>query len=520
VSGQAKTARRVELDRRRRQSARLIAIATIPEVEELHCSACGGLGEDEPDEDGDGWCNECESWYEYSDEDGTCLNCGENLMPSPPCEMCGGSGRGLDVMVRAILGGERFDVHAARTYGERLVREGTAGLETWVVYLDWLRNRGWFEIFPNQWTTHEGERLGLIGGFPAEVRFLRDAWARGPGEGKRPRMDGAATLRMGRRLLAALEGQPSECQSCDGVPTLDLGRLRVRGRDGDLVRLHRMMIMARPAEWLGDGFVRFYVPDGERERSFDAYHEHCETLLRAFAPCTDCRGTGHNLAGVLAPVRWSTAVVVAVADSQRERQAGPDRGELTRRLYDSHPDLARLADAVPTPGEHERRGGPATRVVPRGQHRTPTCAGYKGGRTSTLDQRIFAREFNWPNPVIAYVFRADGRREIARDSTTIGPDDRVVYRETEPRWLRGERKHAEQRRARHRVRDLVRPTAQARAELRRQGATEWDSLSAEEIHDELARTLGEVVDNLRPDVREAIRKGQPLVLNLDDGDQP
>lgn len=74
----------------------------------------------------------------------------------------------------------------------------------------------------------------------------------------------ASRVRLARKVLAALEGQPSECETCGGW-----------GKPSDETM----------AEW--------------ERRGFPA------DMAMMLAPCGDCRGTGHNLRGYLPrPPDW------------------------------------------------------------------------------------------------------------------------------------------------------------------------------------------------------------------------
>jgi hypothetical protein len=95
-------------------------------------------------------------------------------------------------------------------------------------------------------------------------------------------MDGAALVRIGRRLLAALEGQPSECPDCGGLGRTAIDEVEARS-------------YASASAWLA------------REAA---------TGRLVSVPCHLCRGTGHNLAGVLAPLE--------VSPQQRRKDARRD----------------------------------------------------------------------------------------------------------------------------------------------------------------------------------------------------
>jgi hypothetical protein len=485
MSGQAKRSRVRAAIRHREQVARLIALACYPDCEDVHCSACGGTGEDgereivsprahhvaggpdllaqirqhatlygnvalgvdmggppgrsiavtinaaptvatmladgrlavsydEPPQarvtvlspeaarglyeqrpinanhvdapEGGGWSTQHIDPAHFTPTGSPTISIGytATMREPDPCEMCGGSGRGLDVMVRAILGGERFDVALARGYGERMVREGTAALETWVVYCDWLRAQGWSEDIAAEAyrrmcmqlprrgrvdalaeTAVRRGRVASTGRFGPEQVALRRLWAAGPGRGKRPGMDGAALVRLGKRLLVALEGQPSECLTCCGT---------------------RVLFKADIGGW----------PPGE--------------VVPPPSCCVSCRGTGHNLAGVLAPVDWPAVAISKATDGYRvATEAGEPEPESPRGRTREMQRLVTAKRLLTDPHQPGRLAD--TRVGPRGRA-MPMDHG--------LDGRITRR----------------GWIELER------------FRRT--RRSRGERRH-DQRRARHRA---------------------------------------------------------------------
>jgi hypothetical protein len=125
---------------------------------------------------------------------------------------------------------------------------------------------------------------------------------------------------VGRRLLAALEGQPDECQS----PRCEKGR---------------------------------------REYSVIS------------GPCTICNGTGHNLRGVLSPV-VSPAIRRKVADAtaqldHAQRWDGTCWVDTMAKMMPF--GWARLLQAMP--GDKEPELHAQWRVVPRGEHRDLTQTG-------------------------------------------------------------------------------------------------------------------------------------------------
>jgi hypothetical protein len=137
------------------------------------------------------------------------------------------------------------------------------------------------------------------------------------GRGHRPKpgyprsaANGLALARLGRRLLAAIEGQPSGCQGCGGS---------------------------------GLGFYE-------------------DSRRHAREECPDCHGTGHNLHGVLPPAQDSEQAVVKAADAFRTASRDSrGRSELVAAWQGEviNRDRRRINLAMSKP----------TRVVPRGEHR-------------------------------------------------------------------------------------------------------------------------------------------------------
>jgi hypothetical protein len=152
-----------------------------------------------------------------------------------------------------IKAGKTFDVHASREHAQALIERAhrETGREHRAVFSDW---RMW-----NPTT-------------PASESPLRSSGRARSWE------------RLGRAILRALEGQPSECQAdgCDG------GYLRAVERFGD----------DGP-----DEIVSRFAAAG-----WNTVTNRREKIVRVRHYCPDCHGTGHNLRGTLPPVEWSPAV--------------------------------------------------------------------------------------------------------------------------------------------------------------------------------------------------------------------
>ncbi len=238
-----------------------------------------------------------------------------------------------------------IDVAAAREHAHELL----ALADEQAVFEEWMQTKG---------RGPENREPGAFGGWcPGELRVRADGkkefwpcWevpdcthehtASGGWPGKLAREwaalgndrlapMGRALARLGRRILDALEGQPSECQrpKCSGGTLLTGPYETVVGIAGTCARV-------------GTGAM----------------------------DCPDCRGSGHNLRGVLPPIAWSPAVRRKVADSVRNG-APPSGVEWTMRLYNEHAELRRRVDELPIPNEPVEAGPNRARVVARGDHR-------------------------------------------------------------------------------------------------------------------------------------------------------
>jgi hypothetical protein len=278
-----------------------------------------------------------------------------------------------DKRVSALLDGATFDVHAAREHAFRVVALGQhrAKPDHLAVLADWrLAN-------PHLCPTASPLARGVTG-------------------------HGLDHARLGQRILDMLEGQPSECQRC--IPetasleqcimaAVKAGRRAKATATGVRQVLHighrlRCYLVAARAGVATDESLwdRLNETVSCLDVGFDTRHE-----------CPDCKGTGHNLRGVLPDIEWSPAVVRKVSDS----------------AYYSHDPGAswasRLADVIP-PNLSPSMLRP-TRVTPRGEHRAKTLLGGGG---------LYPHER----------YSAERVQQIL------------------PRWRRGELEHARQRRER------------------------------------------------------------------------
>ena len=164
-----------------------------------------------------------------------------------------------------------FDVHAARELGERLVA--------------FERHEGAEQVVAD-WRESQGLRAGLPPGFPHDALRWRQH------------------VRLGRRLLEAIKGQPSACESCGGRRTSGLA-LELERYCDDLFTSHVPMTIELQGriEREGQALVTERGLEGSPSvtLSFDTRAIDISGIQHLLA-CQGCRGTGHNLRGVLAEV--------------------------------------------------------------------------------------------------------------------------------------------------------------------------------------------------------------------------
>lgn len=303
-----------------------------------------------------------------------------------------------------------FDVALAREYGERLVALGCAANHPcWVAFLG-----DWRESLTGQREAHPD----------ADVR------TRWPAE---PTGHDIAFARLGHRLLSALEGQPSECQR----PYCEFG---VTQDDDGYVR-------ARP----GKGYVRCETPApaGVPSDDFGADHDGADVRL---IRCPTCRGTGHNLSGVLPPVVDSEAAIATVADALAVEFLDPFGGRVglcdwQREVYN------RNRERVEALARADENGNPRTRVVPRGEHRTGDDPNEPPGAITGIRADIDTQGYEAGDMVRVRGY-GYGRwaprstQRLRRSSYAAQADGKGSPESLMPRWRRGELLHAEQRRER------------------------------------------------------------------------
>lgn len=205
---------------------------------------------------------------------------------------------------------------------------------------------------------------------------------------------GAALIRQGRRLLAAIEGQPSECRRC-----LSNGYVLGRPGAGD--------------EW---------IPDMTRTQ------------------CPDCHGTGHNLSGTLPQVEHSAAArrkgrdgAEAAGDHNRQR------AESTQTLYEAGRDHGWTYLAPHRENESGEDWTTWTRTRPRGEHRHSAPDTGPNGRP--LRDIVMGEHV-----VTQATIRLEDEHDLADAHV------RAYLLTRLPRWRRGELRHSEQRRKRERRR--------------------------------------------------------------------
>jgi hypothetical protein len=372
VSGQAKRSRVLAAQHHREQVARAIA------------EACGEYGGNPTTAYPRGW----RSSWRIESADGV--------------ERSGDRTTAEEAARRAVqetvVEGGRFDVAKAREYGERLIAEARhAGAHA--VVDDWRRAQGREPAMrparcrrchgsTNEPVTHKDEPWSKCRACRGQPNRLTRCDPPGlPPDVPGSALSWQASVRLGRRLLAALEGQPSECQGCRGPGSVPLGTTVADVRGG-VVTVHAGLR------------VEFVTIQGLSVVGHDGQRREASLGAADVSPCDDCHGTGHNLHGVLPPVEDSPQVIRAAVEAVLYAPGRAAAAPLDR-VYD------RNRRAIEQRTEQEWRA--LTRVVPRGEHRYST-----GDR---LEVRMLAR--GWA-----------------------GPYSRL------PRWRRGEIKHAEQRRAR------------------------------------------------------------------------
>jgi hypothetical protein len=364
-----------------------------------------------------------------------CWVCEARLTPlseSARCSHCNGSGRELDASVAIILAGAHFDVALAREYGERFVE-----MEKWHdVLVHWTADRGlgpdnkdpgafgpaphplrfdlpggWPGTLAREfswercsacegrgreagswaatrtegvlcecadWTRELGEperaycwgdRATLRHASGCSNRPPKCSTCKGSGRARRAHVppsvaNGVALARLGRRLLDAIDGQPSECPSCDGA-----GGSAVLSGSGPVPPQFASLALL-------DAAAR------ARRRAIGALelvHEGDAWEVRTV--CEDCRGTGHNLAGVLPPITYSPQVRAAMVDAlEALSEPGENRGWGRRAASAWQQSVLRgidvglergLRTVVDGPAEGFRRLAIVEREVACGRSRVP-----------------------------------------------------------------------------------------------------------------------------------------------------
>jgi hypothetical protein len=277
VSGQAKTARRVELERRRRQVARLAAVACC-------------LGDVVPFGK--------QPWFLADWRVGD--RCGSDGGESPAIAREAALGTAVSVL---LAGTGRFDVALARAYGERMLADADMLDEQRATFVEWTKSRGLgpdSRLHNATCTRHAPMCQRCDRGTPGcDMRHGPGGWPwdlRGMYAVQHGALDhrvasgGAGLRRLGCRLLAALEGQPSGCQraACRSG-FIDVGWVSTGIEEG---LYYSRDVCEEQAEALG-----------RRNGTVAEVREHLgRWRIHERKTCPMCRGTGHNLAGVLAPV--------------------------------------------------------------------------------------------------------------------------------------------------------------------------------------------------------------------------
>lgn len=337
--------------------------------------------------------------------------------------------------VANVLDGLGFNVHLAREYAERLMAMGSE----YEVFETWCRDRGresvdrqprceacdgrgsWNEeddvagytvtcrpcdgTGVEQWPGRLAREYGTTRCEPCEGRGrvvcpgclgrvsegdrthdrcqdcggsarARCLTCRGKGHTPKPGLhrsaaSGGMHARLGRRILAALEGQPSECKVCNiaGTP---LAAVVLATADGGQVR-------ARPGQC-----VAFVTKDGLAVVGRDGKPRRAIIGEAVVTTCNACRGTGHNLHGVLPPIEWSPQAVCWAWDAALA--GGPTITNEQAAVLAANRQRHQLPDDEPVFALQSGRVGSVTRVVTRGDHRR-----FNDEPHRSLDERVSAR---------------------------------------------------------------------------------------------------------------------------------
>lgn len=281
----------------------------------------------------------------------------------------------------------------------------------------------------------------------------------------RSSMNWRSLARLGQRILDMLEGQPSECQGCDGEPTVIALAVRQTaqmtlegaaemlrsvldasghsGREFEVIRPVAMETVLREDGWF----------------SHAAHSEPTEVRgLNDLLTCWMCHGTGHNPTGSLPPQEWGPAVwrrKCEMRDADAGLRANVYQPQWLDRIVGSTSrefatvvenrvhgvGFKRLAHVERQVAAGTFQPGlmsltlhrTDTRTVPRGTHRTT------GTRDPEhdLDQRISERGWDtWD----------DEHKTKALGAGVHGPLELVgAAFDPRPSWAVGEAKHSRQR---------------------------------------------------------------------------
>jgi hypothetical protein len=367
-----------------------------------------------------------------------------------------------------VLHGGKFDVALVRAHCERLIAEAKRRAADRVVFEDWTRWRGKgpdnreHGAFNTNPPLDRGLHVSIRGGWPG--RLAREfGWERcsgcvGKGLTRSSNHDCRACSGRGGRWDTESIDQWYPCGPCDGsgnglVRCADCnGRARTRKAGitpgfavgPGIARTAQRLLdtLEGRCSWSPEAKVQSgtcgscrgsrFMLEGVRRAVIDsmtasALQRYPDLPVRealdlenrvAGLACNDCRGTGHNLAGVLPPVEPPAAEHRKVHDS-----AGSAR-------FEDHPEawtFGRDYEGTLLTSQREHGGCACTRSVPRGQHRSndDLGTGFAVGQGSTLDERITAKGWQ-PSPWWRPFGMSDSR--------------------SAPRWRRGELRHAQRMR--------------------------------------------------------------------------
>lgn len=352
--------------------------------------------------------------------------------------------------VDQLLDGSIFDVHAVRTAAEAMLREA---IEVEQVFADWTRSLGLGPenrepsafVGPAREVAFTVGGQGTAGAFAIEVAGVRTVYSTsGP----------ASAEEVAHSLAVALgEQHPDQGATSDGS-SVTFGRTRIGGWPGNLARhpnnpcpswapmaksrarLARRVLAAIDGQSSDcQGCTGKPGGVGRRPPTFSDLPTRDTGRVQVKLPkCPDCHGTGHNLRGTLHALVLPTVLVRWAEDASCQARTGDTYG----------PRLAPIQERILTDAEDAcwlLAPDQQTRVVPRGKHRDlqpdrwgrhaeEYCpASTRRARMELATKRALA---NW-HPTSEFAEWSIPAHEVGAPWALL------------PRWRRGELRHAEKR---------------------------------------------------------------------------